>query len=103
MRVERLNLLEQRVDETLRARVRHARNVVDRLLRIKLRTLSADLVQNVDEVRLHIKQAQLENREQADGARTDDDNVGLDEFVHVVSVVVFSRDSPDNSGNWRER
>ena len=69
LRVERLDLLQQRVDQALRAGEGNAGNVVDRLLRIKLGALPADLVENVDEVRLHVEQAQLEHRKQADRAR----------------------------------
>ena len=83
LRVERLDLLQQRVDQALRAGVGNAGYVVDRLLRVKLRTLAADLVENVDEMRLHIEQPQFEHREQPDGARADDENVGLDRFGHV--------------------
>ena len=89
LRIERLDLLMQRVDQTLGAGVGNAGNVVDRLLRIKLGALAADLVENVDEVRFHVEQAELEHREQADRAGADDDNVGLDGFIHVVSVLVF--------------
>ena len=60
----------------------HRRNVVDRLLRIELGALAADLVEDVDEVRLHVEQAELEHREQADRARADDEHVGLDRFTH---------------------
>ena len=88
LRVEGLDLLQQRVDQTLRAGIGNAGNVVDRLLRIKLRALAADLVENVDEVRLHVEQAKLEDGKEADRPRADNDNVGLDRFAHVVSVLV---------------
>ena len=58
------------------------RNVVDRLLRIELGALAADLVEDVDEMRLHVEQAELEHREQADRARADDEHVGLDGITH---------------------
>ena len=57
-----------------------AGNVVDRLFRIKLGALAADLVEDVDQVRLHVEQAELEHREQADRARADDERVGRDHF-----------------------
>ena len=38
--------------------------------------------EDVDEVALHVEQAELEHREQAAGARADDEGVGLDRFVH---------------------
>ncbi len=68
-RAERLDLLHQRVDQPLRRHLRQRRNVVDRLLRIELGALAADLVEDVDEMRLHVEQAELEHREQPDRAR----------------------------------
>ena len=77
---ERLDLLHQRVGEALAGNLRNARNVVDRLLGIELGALAADLVEDVDQVRLHVEQAELEHREQAHRARADDESVGLDHF-----------------------
>ena len=67
----------------------NAGNVVNRLFRIKLGALAADLVENVDEMRLHIEQAELEHSKQADRAGADNDNVCFDRFGHNVSVLVF--------------
>ena len=64
-RAERLDLLHQRVDQSLRRNLRDRRNVVDRLLGIKLGALAADLVEDVDEVALDVEQAELEHGEQA--------------------------------------
>ena len=80
---------KQRVDQSLRAGIGDAGNVVDRLFRIKLRALAADLVENVDEVALHVEQAKLEHGEQADRPGADNDNVGFDRFAHVVCVLGF--------------
>ena len=82
LRIERLNLLQQRIDEALRAGVGNAGNVVNRLLRIEFGALPADLVENVDEVTLHVEQAKFENGEQPDGPRTNNDNVCFDRFSH---------------------
>ena len=79
-RIERLDLLHQRVGQALAGDLRDAGNVVDRLLGIELGALAADLVEDVDEMRLHVEQAELEHREQADRARADDQRVGLDDF-----------------------
>ncbi len=89
LRVERFDLLQQRIDEALRAGIGNAGNVVDRLLRIKLGALAADLVENVDEMTFHVEQAQLEHRKQADGPRADNDNISLDRLTHIVSVLVL--------------
>ena len=82
------------VDQPVRAGHGDAGNVVDRLFRIKLGALTADLVENVDEMRFHVEQAELEHSKQADRAGADNDNVCLDWFDHNVSVLVF-RDVTD--------
>ena len=82
-RTERLDLLHQRIDMALRRDIGHARNVVDRLLRIKLGALAADLVEDVDEMRLHVEQAELEHGEQPAGPGADDQHVGLDGIAHI--------------------
>ena len=62
--------------------LRDRRNVVDRLLGIKLGALAADLVEDVDEMALDVEQAELEHGEQADRAGADDEHVGLDRIAH---------------------
>jgi hypothetical protein len=80
--IERLDLRHQRLGETVAGDVGDAGNVVDRLLGIELGALAARLVEDVDQVRLHVEQAELEHREQPAGARSDDQHVGLDGLVH---------------------
>ena len=82
LRPERLDLLHELIDQTLRRNLRDRRNVVDRLLGIELGALAADLVEDVDEVALHVEKAKLENAEQADGAGADDQHVSLDRLAH---------------------
>jgi hypothetical protein len=94
LRIERLDLLHQRIDEALRAGHRDAGNVVDRLFRIKLRALAADLVENVDEMRFHVEQAEFEHGKQADRTGADNNHVCFDRFDHNVSVLVL-RDVSD--------
>ena len=60
----------------------NAGNVVDRLFRIELGALAADLVEDVDQMHLHVEQAELEHGEQPARARADDQHVGLDRFAH---------------------
>jgi hypothetical protein len=74
--------LHQRIDQALRRDFRDRRNVVDRLLRIKLGALAADLVEDVDEVALDVEQAEFEHAEQADGARSDNQHISLDRIAH---------------------
>src|SRR5690606_6008751 len=56
------------------------RNVVDRLVRIEFGALPARPIEIVDQVALHVEQAGLEHREQADRAGADDHHVGPDRF-----------------------
>src|SRR5205085_1249461 len=56
----------------------HGRDVVDRLVGIKLDALAAGVRQRVDDVGLDLQQAQLEHLEEADRAGPDDDGVGFD-------------------------
>jgi hypothetical protein len=79
-RVERLDLLHQSLGQPLAGDFRNSRNVVDRLLGVELGALAAGLVEDVDQVGLHVEQPKLEHREQAHWARADDERVGLDHF-----------------------
>ena len=63
----------------------NAGNVVDRLLRIEFGALAADLVEDVDQMRLHVEQAQFENGEQSARARANNQHIGFDRFAHVAS------------------
>ena len=81
LRLERLDLLHQQVDQLLAGAARHGRDVVDRLVRIELGALAADLVEIVDQLALHAEQAGLEHGEQAARAGADDGHVGLDDVL----------------------
>ena len=74
----------KRVGQAVAGDVGDAGNVVDRLFRIELGALAADLVEDVDQMRLDVEQAELEHREQADRPRANDHNVGLDRFAHSL-------------------
>ena len=65
---------------------RNAGNIVNGFFRIKLRALAADLVEDVDEMRLDVEQAEFEYRKEADGAGPDDDHIGLDRLTHGNSI-----------------
>ena len=85
--MERLDLLEQAVDEFLRAAHRQRRDVVDRLVGIELGALAAGVRERVDDLALHAEQSELEHGEEADRAGADDHALGLDGgwrrgFVH---------------------
>src|SRR6185295_19183005 len=97
-RTERLDLLHQRVSEALARDVGNAGNVVDRILRIELGALAANLVENVDEVRLHVEQAELEYREQADRAGADNESVGLDRLG--IETFDLHRSFPGYAPYW---
>src|SRR5262245_38143357 len=66
--------------------VGNAGNVVDRLLGIELGALAADLVENVDEMRLDIEQTELEYGEKPHRTRADNENVGFDGLTHLYSL-----------------
>ena len=78
LRTERLDLRQQPVGQLLPGDDRQAGDVVDRLFRIKLGTLPAGLVEDVDDVRLDVEEAELEHRKQADRPGADDDGIRLD-------------------------
>jgi hypothetical protein len=83
--IERLDLFHQRFGQALTGDVGDARNVVDRLFRIELGALAADLVENVDKVRFHIEQTQFENGKQPTRARANNQHIGFDRFAHIAS------------------
>ena len=68
-------LLEKPVGQLLAGHHRKPGNVVDRLFGIQLRALATRLVQDVDQVALHVEKAEFEDREQADGPGADNDHV----------------------------
>ena len=76
LRLERLDLLQQPIDQFLRAAHRQRRNVVNRLVRIELRALAAGVRQRVHHVGADAEQAELEDLEQPAGAGPDDDDFG---------------------------
>ena len=77
-RVERRDLLHQAVDELLGAAGGQRRDVVDRLVGIKLGALAAGRGQRIDQVAADAQEAELENLEQAAGAGANDHDFGDD-------------------------
>ena len=84
-RIERLDLLHQRFGQALAGDEGNAGNVVDRLFRIELGALAADLVEDVDQMRLHVEQAQFEHGKQSARTRANNQHIGFDRFAHVAS------------------
>ncbi len=82
-RAERFYLRHQCIADALPGDVGNPGNVVDRLFRVKLGALAADLVQYVDDVRLHIEQPKLEDREQTARPGADNEHVGFNGFTHA--------------------
>src|SRR4029078_4487625 len=74
-RVERLELFEELVDEPFAGDHGIARDVVDRLLRIKLGALAARLVQDVDHRRLDVEEPELKDGKEADRSGADNHDV----------------------------
>src|SRR5687768_17858660 len=64
----------------------NAGNVVDRLLGIELGALPADLVEDVDQMHLHVEQAQFEHGEQSAGDRK---STRLNSSHGYISYAVF--------------
>ncbi len=81
--MERLDLLQQRFREAVVGDKGNAGNVVDRFFRIELGALAADLVEDVDQMRLHVEQAQFEHGEQSAGASANNQHIGFDRFAHA--------------------
>src|SRR5262249_15616236 len=81
-RAERLDLRQQGIADALPSDVGNARNVIDRLLGIELRALATDLVENVDDVRLHVEETELKYRKEPAWSGPDDEHVALDGFCH---------------------
>src|SRR5271167_669936 len=81
-RLERRDLLHQRVSEAMAGHHGDRGNVVDRLFRIELGALAAHLVEDVDEMGLDVEQAEFEHGEQPAGSGADDEHVSLDRIGH---------------------
>jgi len=75
-RLEGPDLLEQPVGQLLAGANRKSRNVVNRLLRIKLEALAARPVENVDHMSFEPGQAQLKHGEEADRPCADNNDIG---------------------------
>ena len=75
---EGADLLEQLVDELLGPDRGVRRDVVDRLGGVELGALTARPIERLDDVSVDVEQTELEDLEQAAGAGSDDDDVGLD-------------------------
>ncbi len=82
---ERLDLRHQCVADAPTGDVWNSGNVIDRLFRVELGALAADLVENVDDMRLHVEQSELKHCEQRARSCADDEYVGLDGFSHSCS------------------
>ena len=80
---EGLDLLHEPVGQLLPGDHGEARDVVDRLLGIELGALAARPVEDVDHMRLHVDEAELEDGEQAHGACAHDHGIGLDHILRT--------------------
>ena len=75
---EWLDLREQPIGQPLAGDDGQAGDIVDRLFRVELGALAADLVEDVDHMRLDVDEAEFEHREQTDRPGADDQGIGLD-------------------------
>ena len=78
LRTEGPDLLHEPVDQLLGAAHRQRRNVVDRLVGVELRALSAGVPQRIHDLGADPEQPQLEHLEQPAGTCADDDDLGGD-------------------------
>jgi hypothetical protein len=76
LRLERLDLLEQPIGQLLTGADRKAGDVVDGLLGIKLGALAAGPVENIDNMRLQPREAELENSKEPDRPSSNNNNIG---------------------------
>src|SRR5690606_8203795 len=72
------DLLEQTIDQLLRATYRQRRDVIDGFLRVQLGALPARLRQRVEQVALDAEQAEFKNLEQPARAGANNDDFRLD-------------------------
>ena len=87
LRAERLDLLHKLVGQLLAGDHGERGNVVDWLLRVKLGALTARPIENVDQMRLDIDEAELEYGEKRHGACAHDHGIGFDHsFGHCVRL-----------------
>ena len=75
---ERLDLVHQLVGELLPGDHRQAGDVVDGLLRIELRALTAGPIEDVDDMRLNVDETELKNGKKADRPCAHDNGIGAD-------------------------
>ena len=95
LRIEGFCLLQQSVHQFLRTADRQCRNVIDRLLRIKLAALPARVLERVHDVRVNSEQPELEDLKQSARTRPDDYDVGLNRAGSQALKVTQCR-SPAN-------
>ena len=77
-RIKGRDLFHQPVGQLLTCADGKRRNVIDRLLRIKLGALPARHVQNIDKMAAQVEKPEFEHRKQAARAGPDNDDIGLD-------------------------
>src|SRR6185312_1648863 len=99
-RVERLDLLQQPVDQLLAAADRQRRNVVDGLVRIELGALAAGMRQRIDDAAADAEEPQLEDLEQAAGTRSDDDDLRRDR-IGLRTLDAQARPALASVGVWK--
>ena len=79
-RVERRDLFQQPVCQVLPRNYGPGGNVVNRFFGVEFGALAARLIQNIDQMGLHIEKAEFEHREKPDWPRADDNHIRLVPF-----------------------
>ena len=82
--MERFDLLEQIINQSLTGNDRKAGNVINGLFGIKLSALAADFRQNINQMRLDIQQSQFKHRKQADRTCSDNQGISFDDCLVCI-------------------
>ena len=83
LRMEGLRLVQQALRELGASDNRQGRNVNKSAFPVKLRTLAAGPVKNVNDVAFYVQEAQFKNREQPARASANDHRIGGNNFGHL--------------------
>src|SRR5215831_9521404 len=76
--VEGFDLLQQLTGQFLARAHGNARNVINRLFRVKLRALPTRPVENVHQMAFEVEKTEFKHGEQPDGTGADNDDVGFE-------------------------
>ena len=79
--MKRLDLIEQPMGQLGAGNHHQGWDVIDRLFRVKLGTLAAGAIENVDDMAFDIEKAELEDCKQSARARANDNRIGGNHLI----------------------